>query len=77
MDELRFSTTLRYATGFTPPVVGFSPDPDTVGLYHFDEHAGTLIEDGSGVGPSDGELRFGGFPAGPLRVPSDAPTGAP
>ncbi len=77
VDELRYSTTLRYAAEFTPPAAGFAPDADTVGLYHFDEPGGTAILDSSGVGPSDGELRFGGMPAGPLRVPSDAPTEPP
>ncbi len=77
MDELRYSTTLRYGADFAPPASGFTPDADTVGLYHFDEAGGTTIEDSSGVGPSPGELRFGGSPAGPLRLSSGAPTGGP
>lgn len=77
LDELRYSSTLRYMTGFTPPTTGHAPDADTVALYHFDEPGGSAILDSSGIGPSDGELRFGGTPAGPLRVASDAPTERP
>jgi glucose/arabinose dehydrogenase len=67
-DEMRLSDELRYASPFTPPTGPFTPDTGTVALYHFDEGNGDLIVDASGAasGPSPGELRFGGAPAGPL-----------
>lgn len=66
-DELRLSTTLRYAGNFTPPAAPFPPDAATAALYHFDEGAGDTINDSSNApgGPSPGERRFGGTPAGP------------
>ncbi len=77
LDELRFSTSIRYSAGFTPPTRRFTTDGATVGLYHFDEGAGAQVLDSSGApgGPSDGVRRFGGSPAGPLWVLSSAPTG--
>jgi hypothetical protein len=67
VDELRLSTVLRYTAGFTPPDQPFTPDGDTAALYHFDEGMGNFVGDSSGAagGPSDGERRFGGDPAGP------------
>ncbi len=66
-DELRVSTTLRYSSNFTRPNRPFSSDPNTAGLYHFDEGNGDYIYDSSGAfgGPSLGVRRFGGTPAGP------------
>jgi hypothetical protein len=85
MDELRFSTTLRYTTTFSPPG-RFTADAQTVGLYHFDEAADTILSDASGVTldaywgsveppDQDGALRVGGSPEGPVWVASGAPTG--
>jgi hypothetical protein len=67
IDELRISRVLRYTSGFTPPVAPFTTDGFTVGLYHFDEQAGTTAHDTSGApgGPSHGVLRVGGTPQGP------------
>lgn len=67
LDELRLSTALRYAGNFTPPAMPFAPDAATAALYHFDEGAGDLVNDSSTApgGPSPGERRFGGSPAGP------------
>ncbi len=67
VDELRLSTTLRYAADFAPPAAPFAPDSATAALYHFDEGTGDAIGDSSGAagGPSPGERRFGGSPAGP------------
>lgn len=75
LDELRFSTTLRYAADFSPPG-RFSPDADTAALYHFDEGSGTDIVDATPSNMSPGELRFGGNPAGPVWELSTAPTGS-
>ncbi|HWQ12123.1 MAG TPA: LamG-like jellyroll fold domain-containing protein, partial [Roseiflexaceae bacterium] len=63
LDELRFSTTLRYTAPFSPPSQPFAGDSATAALYHFDEGAGDTVADSSG--PSDGVRRFGGSPAGP------------
>ncbi len=76
LDELRFSNTLRYVgSAFPRPTAPFTADPATVGLYHFDEGVGDVIGDASGAsgGPSVGERRFGGSPAGPQWVVSDLP----
>lgn len=68
IDELRFSSTLRYNGNFTPSTCPFQTDPMTVGLYHFDEGMDTLLVDSSGAtgGPSNGVLKIGGNPSGPL-----------
>lgn len=68
LDEVRISRIIRYRSAFTPPATPFTPDPDTVALYHFDEGASITIRDSSGApgGPSDGTLRVGGSPAGPV-----------
>ena len=65
---MRLSTVLRYSGAFTPPSQPFAPDAQTAALYHFDEGSGTQILDSSGAvgGPSHGELRYGGNPAGPV-----------
>lgn len=68
VDELRISSTLRYTADFTRPSAPFETDAATVGLWSFDEGSGTLACDRSGAsgGPTDGEVRIGGSPAGPL-----------
>jgi len=68
VDEVRISNNVRYTGAFTPPGAPFTPDADTVGLYHFDEGSGSTVLDSSGAagGPSHGERRFGGSPAGPV-----------
>jgi hypothetical protein len=68
LDEVRLSTVLRYRGNFTPPSQPFTPDAQTAALYHFDEGSGAQILDSSGAagGPSHGELRYGGDPAGPV-----------
>lgn len=67
VDELRISKTIRYTADFTPPAAPFTPDADTVALYHLDEGSGDTIGDASGApgGPSPGVRQFGGSPAGP------------
>lgn len=74
-DEFRISNSRRYTAGFTPPAARFEPDANTVGLYHCDDGAGTVLADQSGAAAyaSDGELLVGGTPAGPEWVVSDAP----
>ncbi|MCU0479114.1 MAG: PQQ-dependent sugar dehydrogenase [Chloroflexi bacterium] len=75
VDELRISTTLRYASTFTRPAGPFAPDASTAALYHFDEGGGDVVADSSGAagGPSPGERRFGGSPAGPEWSPEVPP----
>jgi hypothetical protein len=67
IDELRFSNIIRYTTSFTPTNMTFSPDANTVALYHLDEGIGQIVKDTSGVagGPSNGERLFGGDINGP------------
>jgi hypothetical protein len=67
VDEVRISNVARYASNFTPPNAPFTPDANTVGLYHFDEGSGTVVQDSSGAagGPSHGQRRVGGPNNGP------------
>ncbi len=75
LEEVRLSNVVRYTAPFARPTGVFTPDAATVALYHFDEAAGDFVGDASGAsaGPSHGVRRFGGSPAGPLWVISDAP----
>jgi len=74
IDEVRLSIVLRYASNFTRPAAPFAPDANTAALYHLDEGGGDILHDSSGAtgGPSQGERRFGGAPAGPVWV-TDTP----
>ncbi len=74
LDELRISKILRYNGNFARPGAAFVTDASTVGLYHFDEGQGTIASDTSGAagGPSNGTLRYGGNPAGPVWT-TDSP----
>ncbi len=65
LDEVRLSTSLRYTSPFSPSTVPFESDAETVGLYHFDEGAGSTAVDSSGRSDQNGELVRGGDPAGP------------
>jgi hypothetical protein len=78
MDEVRYSTTLRYSSAFVRPTQPFVTDGSTAALYHLDEGSGDFIGDTSGAdgGPSDGVRRYGGTPAGP-EWSSDVPFGEP
>jgi hypothetical protein len=49
IDEVRISKVPRYIGPFTPERF-FTPDGDTVGLWHFDEGNGTAAYDSSGHG---------------------------
>ena len=74
LDELRVSNIRRYTGAFTRPAMAFAADASTVGLYHFDEGAGTILYDVSGVsGSENGEMLVGGSPSGPAWLASDAP----
>lgn len=72
IDELRISTVIRYTTSFVPPGGRFTVDANTAALYHFDEGSGTVLVDA--VGSSNGVVRVGGSPAGPVWVPPTAST---
>jgi len=77
LDEVRLSSVERYYLSFDfPPAIPFSPDSSTVALYHFDEGSGDSVWDVSGAlgGPSHGEVKFGGSPAGPVWS-TDTPCG--
>jgi hypothetical protein len=75
VDEVRLSNVLRHSGAFSRPSAPFVTDADTVALYHFDEGSGDSIGDTSSAvgGPSSGVRRFGGNPAGPIWIVSDAP----
>jgi hypothetical protein len=78
-DELRISRVLRYSGNFARPGTAFTSDANTVGLYHFDEGQGTIAYDTSGAagGPSNGTLRYGGNPAGPVWTTQSPFTSGP
>lgn len=79
LDEVRLSNVRRYNGNFTRPSAPFQPDANTVGLYHFNEGSGSVINDSSGGG-SHGERRFGGSPAGPVwstETPFSGPINTP
>lgn len=58
IDEVRLSSTLRYAgSSFTVPTQPFDPDANTAALYHLDEGAGDAIRD-ENSNASPGVRRF-------------------
>jgi hypothetical protein len=64
LDELRLSTTLRYAGAYPVTTEPFPVDADTAALYRFDGD----VDDALGTSPA--ELRFGGAPIpGPVFQP--------
>jgi len=67
LDEIRISSTLRYSAAFSRPGGPFTPDGNTLALYHFDEGVGNTINDTSGAagGPSNGVRNYGGVTNGP------------
>jgi hypothetical protein len=76
LDEVRFSTTIRWSAAFTPPSAPHTVDAATAALYHFDENAGDTINDA--VGQSPGVRRFGGGGTpGPAWTPDTPFAGAP
>jgi hypothetical protein len=58
---------LRYSSDFVVPENAFTPDGNTVALYHFDEGIGNAINDTSGYSgvPSHGFRVYGGVINGP------------
>ncbi len=77
IDDVRLSNSVRYSSNFTRPSGPHQADSSTVALYRFDEGSGTTVADTSGAsgGPSNGQLRVGGSPAGPTWS-SDTPFSA-
>ncbi|MCE9607273.1 MAG: hypothetical protein K8U03_20500, partial [Planctomycetia bacterium] len=49
IDEIRISKSARYVQDFTPQP-RFTPDADTLALFHCDEGAGTVLKDASPAG---------------------------
>ena len=49
IDEVRISTVARYTDHFAP-ATRFETDDETLGLYHFDEGTGDVLNDSSGNG---------------------------
>lgn len=66
-DEARISNIVRYSANFTRPNSPFTPDANTMALYHFDEGSGASIGDSSSAngGPSNGTLLAA--PGGPTQ----------
>ena len=88
LDEIRLSNSLRYLADFSPPPSRFTPDANTVALYHLDEGFGNTIGDSSGAagGPSHGVRKYGGVINGPewtddtvwyVPPPTPTPTATP
>ena len=48
VDEVRLSNAVRYTTAYTVPPAAFSPDANTLGLWHLDEGSGTTASDATG-----------------------------
>ncbi|QDU28866.1 Serine/threonine-protein kinase PknB [Anatilimnocola aggregata] len=46
LDEVRISKTARYTADFLPDA-NFTPDAETIALYHFDEGIGDVLKDSS------------------------------
>jgi len=83
LDEVRISNVIRYTANFARPAFAFSPDANTVALYHFNEGpvgacTGTVLDLSNATGgPSNGTCNYGGgAPAGPVYT-TDIPFGAP
>jgi hypothetical protein len=65
LDEIRLSRVIRYTSDFARPTQPFATDVDTVGLWRLNEGFGNVINDSSGVGPSQGVRKYGGVTNGP------------
>jgi hypothetical protein len=73
LDDVRLSNIIRYTGNFARPTAPLTADANTIVLYSLDGGpgnctTGSTIVDSSGAsgGPSHGECRFGGSPAGPV-----------
>lgn len=68
LDDLRISNTVRYTAAFQRPNAPLVTDGATLALYSFDEGTGVTLTDNSSApgGPSNGQLRVGGSPTGPV-----------
>lgn len=78
LEEIRFSTVLRYGANFTRPSAAFTADAQTAALYHFDEGSGDAINDSAFNALSPGVRRFGGTPnPGPAWSTETPFSGAP
>ncbi|SNB51968.1 Concanavalin A-like lectin/glucanases superfamily protein [Thermoflexus hugenholtzii JAD2] len=80
IDEVRISRIIRYEGEFTPPRAPFTPDEDTVALYHFDEGpegpCRDTVTDATGMNP--GMCRYGFIDRSPGPVySSDTPFSTP
>jgi len=73
IDELRISSTVRYAGSFTP-ATRHEPDEYTVALYHFDEGEGDVIRDSSSNGHHGTVM--GGARWVPENIPQETSTPA-
>ncbi len=74
IDELRFSSVLRYPPNgsFQPAKKPFNPDLDTLALYHFDDGLGYTVTDSTAFSqPSTGRDYYGGKIPGPEWTPAD------
>ncbi len=68
IDDLRISGWIRYLVDFTMPIQPLTKDSLTLGLFSFNEGSSDVIYDTGGYdsGTSNGWVRFGGSPAGPV-----------
>ncbi|MCX7928057.1 MAG: Ig-like domain-containing protein, partial [Patescibacteria group bacterium] len=74
IDELRISNNIRYVSNFQRPISPFASDSNTLALYNFNEGSGTTVYDSNQNGTkTNGQIFYGGNPAGPIYVVSSIP----
>jgi len=74
LDETRISDTDRYSENFTPPTRKYSPDANTMALYHLDNNYLDSSGNGNHGIPSDPPPTFV-YPGAPLIYGRPAPLG--
>lgn len=72
IDEIRFSSTARYNTNYSPQI-RLTCDQSTIALYHLDEGQGNTIYDACNPDNNlhQGSIHYGGNPAGPVWMIND------
>ncbi len=68
IDNLRISNVVRYTSDYTPTTI--NADNNTVAFYDFNEGGGNILYDKATISTvkSDGQIKYGGFPYGPIWI---------